>query len=52
MEIYTSKDSVHEGPQWWAEVVENEKTIYATTWYEHEVEALNDVENWLARIAF
>jgi hypothetical protein len=47
MEIYTNLDSEHEGPQWWAEVVnDKEETIYSTTWFHTEQEAIQEAEKW------
>lgn len=55
-EIALSRDNTHDGPQWWAEVleltvpgtgVEDAEPIYATTWYATQQEAQQDAQDWL-----
>lgn len=49
MEVYTNRDTEHEGPQWWAELMDGERAVYITTWYNTEDEALASLENWMER---
>lgn len=54
--IVVNFDNQHEGPQWWAEVLEitaegtdaeSVETIHATTWYADDMEAERVARNWL-----
>lgn len=47
MEIELNFDNHHEGPKWWAEVVDKDDNIlYYTTWYNTKKEAKEDAEQW------